>query len=322
MTDQNDATESAPLVAYKGFASDLTCRGLQYAEGETYEHDGPISLCRSGFHAVEQPIHVLRYYPPATSTYRVVQLEDVDPKREGDSKVAARKITLGAKISLAGLIEAQVEYVTTRAKPVKGSTAKADNAAATASGWSGAATASGRSGAATASGGSGAATASGRSGAATASGWSGAATASGESGAATASGRSGAATASGESGAATASGESGAATASGWSGAATASGRSGAATASGRSGAATASGWSGAATASGESGAAKVEGAESVAVATGKDGKAAGSEGCWIVLTERDDNWHIIEVRAVHVDGKTVKADTYYRLTGGKVVEA
>ena len=223
--------ESAPIVAYKGFEPDLTCRGFQYAEGETYEHDGSVELCRSGFHAVTQPIHVLQYYSPARSVYHVVRLEDVAAENEGDSKVAARKITVGAKISLAGLIEAQVRYVTERAKPVKGSTTKAVN---------------------------------------------GAATASGESGAATASGRYGAATASGDYGAATASGESGAATASG---------------------------------------------GESVAIVTGREGKASGALGCWIVLTERDANWHIVEVRAVRVDGKTVKANTFYRLAGGNLVE-
>jgi len=276
------------MKAYKGFNSDLTCRGFQYAEGETYEHDGDVSLCRAGFHAVEQPIHVLRYYPPNRSVYHVVELDGVADRREGDdSKVAARKLSVGAKVSLAGLIEAQVEYVTSRAKPVKGSTTKAQSGAATASGRSGAATASGRYGAATASG------------------------------------ESGAATASGESGAATASGESGAATASGWSGAATASGRYGAATASGESGAATASGRYGAATASGESGAAKVEGDHSVAAATGHNSKAAGAIGCVLLLIERDpSDWHIIGHQSVMVDGTTIKADTFYTLRGGKVVTA
>ncbi len=293
------------VIAHKGFNPDLTCRGFQYAEGETYVHHGAVNVCSSGFHAVEQPLHVLRYYPPNTSTYHLVQLEDVKRGKGGvDSKVASRKITIGARISLAGLIEAQIKWVTERAKPVKGSTTTAD---------SGAATASGRYGAATASGWSGAATASGRVGAATASG---------ESGAATASGESGAATASGESGAATASGRSGAATASGRSGAATASGRYGAATASGESGAATASGWSGAATASGWSGAATASGRESIAVVTGYDGRACGILGAWIVLTERDRDWHIVEVRAVKVDGDQIQPDTYYALRGGEVVEA
>jgi hypothetical protein len=317
---------NAPITAYKGFNEidgQLDCRGHRFVEGETYEHDGPVSLCNSGYHACLQPLHVLRYYKPGTSVFHVVQLDDATKVEAGeDSNVAARKITIGAKVSLAGLIEAQVEWVTSRAKPVKGSTAKADNGAATASGNSGAATASGWSGAATASGESGAATASGEYGAATASGWYGAATASGEYGAATASGNSGAATASGRYGAATASGNSGAATASGEYGAATASGRYGAATASGEYGAATASGNSGAATASGRSGAATVEGEHSVACATGANSKAAGAVGCVLLLIERDVNWKIVGHQSVMVDGATIKADTFYALRGGSVVEA
>ena len=215
VTKETRMSDNTPtLLAYKGFNSDLTCRGFQYAEGETYEHDGTVDVCASGFHACTQPLHVLRYYPPNTSTYHLVEMEDVKVGADGDSKVASRKITIGAKISLAGLIEAQVKWVTERAKPVKGSTTKADNGAATASGWSGAATASGRSGAATASG------------------------------------------------------------------------------------------------------------EESIAITTGKDGRARGITGTWIVLTERDNDWHILEVRAVHVDGDTIKPDTYYTLRGGQVVEA
>ena len=301
------------MKAYKGFNRDLTCRGFQYEEGGEYETD-TAQLCRSGFHAIEAPIDVLRYYPSASSVYHEVEVDGVDPKREDDSKVAAKKIRIGARVSLAQIVQAQVDYVFERSDKSTRKSSDTDNGAATASGENGAATASGRYGAATASGWSGAATASGGSGAATASGWYGAATASGWYGAATASGWSGAATASGEYGAATASGRYGAATASGEYGAATASGEYGAATASGEYGAATASGRYGAATASGE---------ESIAIVTGKDGRASGIEGAWIVLTERDDDWHILGVKAVkvgsRVNGVRVEPGVFYELRGGKV---
>ena len=211
--------DKAPVViAYKGFDKKLKCRDFQYAIGETYTHDGEVSTCNSGFHACEYPLHVLRYYKPGTSRFAIVEQSGELSRHGDDTKIASSTIKVSAEINLAGLIKAAIEYTTSRAKPVEGSTATTKNGAATASGYSGAATASGYSGAATASG---------DSGAATASGYSGAATASGNCGAATASGNCGAATASGDSGAATASGYSGAATASGYSGAATASGDSG-----------------------------------------------------------------------------------------------
>jgi hypothetical protein len=59
-----------------------------------------------------------------------------------------------------------------------------------------------------------------------------------------------------------------------------------------------------------------------VAVVTGRDGHARGALNNWIVLTERDADWNIVEVRGVKVDGQQVKADTFYTLRGGRVVEA
>ncbi|UFS59502.1 DUF7666 domain-containing protein [Subtercola endophyticus] len=318
-----EKTPSKTISAFKGFDQNLQCRGFQYVEGETYTQDQPAVLCGTGFHAVIQPIDVLRYYPPATSVYHQVEVAEVDgPRADDDSKVSGRVIKIGAKISLPALIKAQVEFVFANSKPVKGATTKAANGQAGTGEANGAATASGRYGAATASGDSGAATASGDYGAATASGDYGAATASGDSGAATASGDYGAATASGRYGAATASGDSGAATASGDYGAATASGDYGAATASGDSGAATASGDSGAATASGDYGAATASGRKTVAVVTGRGGRAKGTLGNWIVLTERDSDWNILDIQSRKVDGEAIKADTFYALRGRKVVEA
>ena len=142
----------------------------------------------------------------------------------------------------------------------------------------------------------------------------------GDSGAATA-GDSGAATA-GNSGAATA-GNFGAATA-GYCGAATA-GDSGAATA-GYGGAATA-GDSGAATA-GNFGAATSRGSASVgtngiACARSEAPMARGGIGAVLVLVEEPSSrYNIAHWKAIEVDGKTVKADTWYRLKNGELMEA
>ena len=138
----------------------------------------------------------------------------------------------------------------------------------------------------------------------------GAATA-GNYGAATA-GYRGAATA-GYRGAATA-GDSGAATA-GDSGAATA-GNYGAATA-GDGGAATA-GDRGAATARGKAS----TGSNGLSVARGKNVQVKGGIGAILVIAEeRDDTYDIVDWKAVAVDGEVVKADTWYRLENGELVE-
>ena len=133
----------------------------------------------------------------------------------------------------------------------------------------------------------------------------------GNHGAATA-GNYGAATA-GNHGAATA-GNYGAATA-GYSGAATA-GDGGAATA-GNYGAATAGNY-GAATARGKAS----TGSNGLSVARGKNVQVKGGIGAILVIAEeRDDTYDIVDWKAVVVDGEVVKADTWYRLENGELVE-
>ena len=114
----------------------------------------------------------------------------------------------------------------------------------------------------------------------------------------------------------------GAATA-GYRGAATA-GDSGAATA-GDNGAATAGNY-GAATA-GDCGAATARGKAStgsngLSVARGKNVQVKGGIGAILVIAEeRDDTYDIVDWKAVVVDGEVVKADTWYRLENGELVE-
>ena len=83
--------------------------------------------------------------------------------------------------------------------------------------------------------------------------------------------------------------------------------------------------WS-AATNTGNWSAATVDGKESIAIVTGVDSKASGAIGCWLVLTERGgwngDTYPIKEVRAVKVDGDTIKPGVFYKLENGEVVEA
>ena len=76
-----------------------------------------------------------------------------------------------------------------------------------------------------------------------------------------------------------------------------------------------------AATNTGDCSAATVEGKESIAIVTGNGSKASGKRGCWLVLTERDKGNHVLGVQAVKVDGETIKEDTFYTLSGGKVTE-
>ena len=98
------------MKAYKGFTKDMKCRDFQFEEGKTYEED-TASLCNSGFHACENPLDCMSYYAPNDSVYRSVELEGVSDEREKDSKVCAKRITVGARISIADMIKGAVRFV-------------------------------------------------------------------------------------------------------------------------------------------------------------------------------------------------------------------
>ena len=88
--------------AYKAFYADLTCRRFQYEEGKTYEYDGEPILCEQGFHACLRLTDVFNYYYGVIGKVIVVhevELEGVsDKKNDDDSKVVAKKITIGKRI--------------------------------------------------------------------------------------------------------------------------------------------------------------------------------------------------------------------------------
>ncbi len=159
------------IVSYKGFDEDWKCRGFQYELGGTYEHQGEVKACGSGFHACEYPLDMFNYYPPATSHYAQVEQEgDISRgEEEGDSKIASRRLKIGVELSIAEIVKAAVEYTSKRCTPVDASSP------ASSTGNRGAASSTGRCGAASSTGDYGAASSTGYRGAALASGNDGAA---------------------------------------------------------------------------------------------------------------------------------------------------
>ena len=93
------------LIAYKGFNKDMICRGFQYEESKSYEIKEEPILCNRGFHACLNPVDCFNYYCGNNCVYHEVYLEDVSNKRNDDTKVVARKITIGREITLKEMIE-------------------------------------------------------------------------------------------------------------------------------------------------------------------------------------------------------------------------
>ena len=137
------------MKAFKGFKKDLTCRGFQYEEGKEY-HTERAECCEEGFHACEYPLDCFGYYNPAESVFHEVELSGNMDKKNDDTKVCATDIKIGARISIAGLVKAAIEFTMSRVNKEKESYESHGFASAT--GDYGASSATGNCGASSATG--------------------------------------------------------------------------------------------------------------------------------------------------------------------------
>ena len=138
------------IKGYKGFNKDMTCREFQYEEGKEYETD-KAEVCEKGFHACEYPLDCFSYYSPSESVYHEVeQSGEISSKKGEDTEIASTKIKIGAKLSIAGIVQAAIEYTSSRAK--KESDSDSRKGASSATGYCGASSATGNCGASSATG--------------------------------------------------------------------------------------------------------------------------------------------------------------------------
>ena len=280
---------SKVIKSYKGFNKDMTCRGFQYKEGKEYETSRAV-VCNEGFHACEHPLDCLGYYPPNTSVYHEVEQTGEFSSDSGsrDSKIASTKIKIGAKLSIAGLVQAAIDFTKSKTVTMQDAT-----------GYKGASSATGDCGASSATGYKGASSATGYKGASSATGYKGASSATGDYGASSATGYKGASSATGDYGASSATGD---------------------------YGASSATGYCGASSATGYCGASSADNSTAVAVAWGYESKAKGCIGAHIVCAEwkydnLNNDWIFVGAKMSIVDGVKIKADTYYTLRDGEFVE-
>ena len=250
------------MKGYKGFNKDMTCRNKQYAENTVFE-EAEAEICSSGMHFCENPFAVLDYYGFVGANGALNEFAEVEAldecKTDDNEKYCTKKLKIGAKIGITGLIKAFVDFTFSKIDFKNASESNTGN-------WS----------------------------------------------AATNTGNWSAATNTGNQSAATNTGNWSAATNTGYRSAATNTGNWSAATNTGN--------WSVAAN-TGNWSAAAVGGNGSVAIATGYESKAKANVGSAIVVCERDDNYNLIGIKAAIIDGKNLKADTYYTLINGEFIE-
>ncbi len=330
------------MKAYKGFDENLKCRDFQYEIGKEYE-EKTASLCNNGFHACEYPLDCFFYYSPAKSRFCEVELEDNGERNSDDSKVCGTRIKIGAEIGIPGLVKAAIEYVTERAKPSNRHHTKGSRSANSATGYGSANSATGYGSANSATGDWSANSATGYGSANSATGsrsansatgdWSAnSATGDGSANSATGDGSANSATGYGSANSATGYGSANSATGSRSANSATGDWSANSATGDGSANSATgygsansATGYGSANVTTGSDSSNNGEGERNICVAWGKNNKCKGSVGSFLVLSEwgswDGNKYPFIGATMVEVDGVNIKADTYYSLIDGKVVE-
>ena len=327
------------MKAYKGFKRDMTCRKHQFEEGQTYEHQGDVKLCESGFHACEDPMDCMRYYNPCTSVYHEVEIDGVSDERKDDTSVVGQKIRIGARIGIAEMAKASVDLAFAACMGAENADAVIEHFSRQAtSGDDSRQVASGNMSHQAASGDENSQAASGSYSRQAASGDDSCQAASGDWSLQAASGRNSRQAASGDDSRQAASGDWSHQAASGSWSSQVASGEWSRQAAIGDYSCQAASGGESRQAASGDDSSQAASGDESrqaaigdyssqvttgkncVMMSAGDGGSACGKIGSWIVLAEWTDG--VPNVVARRIDGVEIKEDTWYQVKSGKLVEA
>ena len=340
----------APSIkGYKGFEQGLICLEKQYKVGEVFTESEAV-LCKSGIHFCKNPLHVFEFYPPVSNTGIPNEYAEVEALEEivtdDNIKFCTTKLKVVRKLSLEELIQAGINYTLQHSKNVKESTGDRSTASNTSNystasnigfysaasntgaystasniGFYSAASNTGAYSAASNTGNYSVATNTGAYSAASNIGFYSAASNTGAYSAASNTGNYSVASNIGYCSSASNTGNSSVASNTGDCSAVTNTGNYSAATSTGNRSAASNTGDCSAATNTGYYSVASVSGKHSIAVNTGHKGKVKGALGCWIACAEW--RWNaIVNFKSAYVDGKKIKADTWYRLEDGKFVEA
>ncbi len=139
MPTKKRVAEPVVIRGFKGFDSDMKCRGFQFKEGGTYTEDDAV-ICQNGFHFCENPLDVFGYYTPGMSRYATVEGSGKTAKHEDDSKVACSNLHVEAEISIHNLVDAGVKFVLDHCKSTNKGSNTGYQSAATNTGYYSAAT--------------------------------------------------------------------------------------------------------------------------------------------------------------------------------------
>lgn len=325
-----ETTENTNVLhGFKRFDRNLRGLGKQYEVGKTFEEDEAI-LNKTGLHFYEQALDCFRLYEPSTSQFCAVTAIDPSPQTDpADSSRVTTKLLIEKKLTIAELIgcaanQMDKKQLTPPKKYENGNLPAVGNMGYKESirscGGGGIAKNTSYKGSAIAHGDFSFAVGSGEKGVVFNSGYGGLAGNSGHSGFAATTDFRAVAINNGTKGLAANDGCEGLAINTGHAGFAENVGENGAAVDSGCNSLAVNRGDSGTAVSLGDFGTAVTQAKNSVAVAVGRGSAVAGTLGSWLVLSERDSCDNIIDIKAIKVDGLTIKENTFYSLKNGEFV--
>ena len=106
------------MKGYKAFKKGLICdptdkNPFQYAENTTFE-ESDAKICNCGLHFCENPFDVLDYYGFVGNDGTLNEFAEVEALDEcltdDNKKFVTKKLHIGAKLSIAGLVQAFVDF--------------------------------------------------------------------------------------------------------------------------------------------------------------------------------------------------------------------
>lgn len=92
------------IKGYKVFNPDWTCRGMKYEVGQTYKHDGPISICKAGFHFCRKVADCFSYYSFDPQN-KVAEIEAIGLVESDSTKSVTNEIKILREIPWAEMLE-------------------------------------------------------------------------------------------------------------------------------------------------------------------------------------------------------------------------
>ena len=126
------------MKGYKAFGKGMVCLGKQYEENKIFEEEDA-KVCEKGMHFCKRPLDVLDYYPLVDKYGNMTEFAEVEaldkPVTDDNEKYCSKKLKIGAKISFAKLVQAEINFESDKTEDTKTKTTSKNNARIGSSGY-------------------------------------------------------------------------------------------------------------------------------------------------------------------------------------------